>query len=161
MILLKRNFIQIFSFIDYIVLNKTDKNSASECAKPCFVNLIMKIYCIYVLHISHFICIGIYAFNLKNWFVLTLFVVLFTKILILQPMAESSFKANLLHQSPTLLQIYFAYIMHSILLQDTSHYPLITFLHSTLHFFPLQEWNIPLSLHYLALWKFGKFYLWP
>lgn len=122
---------------------------------------LLKYIVINVLHISHFICTGIYAFNLKNWFVLTLFVVLFTKILILQPMAESSFKANLLNTSSQLLKIYFSYIIHSTLLQDASHYPLITFLHSTLHIFPLQEWNIPLSWHYLVLWKFGKFYLWP
>lgn len=96
---------------------------------------LLKYIVINVLHISHFICTGIYAFNLKNWFVLILFVVLFTKILILQPMAESSFKANLLNTSSQLLKIYFSYIIHSTLLQDASHYPLITFLHSTHYIF--------------------------
>lgn len=39
--------------------------------------------------------------KIKNvCFVLTIFVVLVTKILILEPMAEISFKANLLKMSP-------------------------------------------------------------
>lgn len=66
------------------------------------VNFIIKyVLNVYVLHISHLICIGMSAFENKSfWFVLKVFVVLVTKILTLEPVTEGSSKANLLGTSP-------------------------------------------------------------